>query len=142
MAFNVLVVDDSEVMRAMVVKTLRLSGVPLGDLHQAGNGADGLRVLDEQWIDLALIDINMPVMRGEEMIERIRANPTTADLPIVVVSTEGSETRIAQLREEGVEFVHKPFTPETLRATVLRIMGVNDGDYAGNVTLSGGGCDF
>jgi len=142
MAFNVLVVDDSEVMRAMVVKTLRLSGIPLGEVHHAGNGADGLVVLENHWIDLALVDINMPVMRGEEMIERIRDNPATADLPIVVVSTESSEARIAQLRARGVEFVHKPFTPEALRATVLRITGINDDDQSCNIALSSGGCDF
>jgi two-component system, chemotaxis family, chemotaxis protein CheY len=142
MAFNVLVVDDSEVMRAMVLKTLRLSGVPLGEVHQAGNGLEGLQLLDTNWIDLALVDINMPVMRGEEMIDRIRANPATADLPVVVVSTERSEARIAELREKGVEFVHKPFTPEALRATVLRITGIDDDDFTGDVALPGGGYDF
>ena len=69
---NVLVVDDSAVMRAMVIKSLRLSGLPLNAVHEAGNGEEALQVLDAQWIDLALVDINMPVMNGEELLTRVR----------------------------------------------------------------------
>jgi two-component system, chemotaxis family, chemotaxis protein CheY len=123
MALNVLVVDDSAVMRAMIIKTLQLSGVELGEVHQAGNGQNGLDILNENWIDLALIDINMPVMNGEQMIEKIRANPETRDLAIIVVSTESSETRIEMLLERGVQFIHKPFTPETLREKILDTIG-------------------
>lgn len=70
MALNVLVVDNSMVMRTMIIKTLRLSGLELGDIHQAANGQEGLQVLENNWIDLALVDINMPVISGEEMIDR------------------------------------------------------------------------
>lgn len=125
MFFNVLVVDDSAVMRAMIVRTLRLSGVPLGEVHEAGNGREALDVLGASWVDLMLLDINMPVMDGEEVLDRLRADPETADLKIVVVSTEGSEARLKRLAEKGVAFVHKPFTPEMLRATILRITGID-----------------
>ena len=123
MAFNVLVVDDSTVMRAMVIKTLNMSGLPIGEIRQASDGAEALRLLDEQWIDLALIDLNMPIMTGEELLDRVRQNPETADLAVVVVSTESSSTRIAALREKGAGFVHKPFNPVALRAEVLRVTG-------------------
>jgi two-component system, chemotaxis family, chemotaxis protein CheY len=142
MALNVLVVDDSAVMRAMVIKTLRLSGLPLNAIHEAGNGAEALQVLDEQWVDLALVDINMPVMNGEELLTRIRQNPDTADLPIVVVSTAGSETRIHAIREHGAEFVHKPFSPEELRETILHITGVSDEQLMADGTVTGSGPDF
>ena len=85
----------------------------------------GLAVLQEQWIDLALVDINMPVMNGEEMIEQVRANPAWADLPIVVISTEGSQTRIEHLEQRGAKFVHKPFAPEIIREVVREITGVS-----------------
>ena len=98
MAVNVLIVDDSAVMRAMILKTLQMSGLPLGEIHQAGNGQEGLDALDQHWIDLALVDINMPVMNGEEMIDRMRENPDTKDIRVVVISTEGSETRIKRLQ--------------------------------------------
>lgn len=142
MNFNVLVVDDSEVMRAMVARVLRLSGLPLGEVFQAGDGASGLRILAEQWVDLALIDINMPVMSGEEMLERVRADPETRDLGVVVVSTESSDTRIERLRALGAAFVHKPFTPETLREAILDVTGVSDEQLAGHTLAEGGEYDF
>ncbi|HEX30388.1 TPA: response regulator, partial [Candidatus Poribacteria bacterium] len=66
MALNILVVDDSSVMRSIIIKTLHLCGLPLGEIYQAVNGLEGLQALEENWIDLALVDINMPVMDGEE----------------------------------------------------------------------------
>jgi len=142
MALNILIVDDSSVMRAIIIKTLRLSQLPLGEVHEATNGQEALKVLDGNWIDLALVDINMPVMTGEEMIDRLRQNPETADLPVIVVSTEGSETRRQVLMEKGAGFVHKPFTPETLRDAIVRTLGGLDDQKAGDGTLQGGYSDL
>ncbi len=130
MALNILVVDDSSVMRSIIIKSLRLSQLPLGEVHEATNGQEALRVLEGNWVDLALVDINMPVMNGEEMVSRMRQNPATADLPVIVVSTEGSDTRKEGLKRKGAEFVHKPFTPETLRDVVLKTLGGLDGQKA------------
>ncbi|MBM4278951.1 MAG: response regulator [Deltaproteobacteria bacterium] len=135
MALNILLVDDSSVMRAIIIKTLRLSQLPLGEIHEASNGQEALKVLDGNWIDLALVDINMPVMNGEEMINKLRQNPATADLPVIIVSTESSETRKEELIQKGAGFVHKPFTPETLRDAVLRTLGGLDEQKAGDRTL-------
>jgi two-component system, chemotaxis family, chemotaxis protein CheY len=142
MNFNVLVVDDSQVMRAMVIRSLRLTGLPLGEVHQAGNGAEGLAMLDENWVDLAFVDVNMPVMDGQTMIERVRQQPATADLAVVVISTESSESRIEYLKGLGAAFVHKPFTPETLRETVLQITGVSHEQLGGELAAAGGEFDF
>jgi two-component system, chemotaxis family, chemotaxis protein CheY len=128
MSLNVLVVDDSAVMRAIIIKTLRLSGLPIGEVHQAANGREGLQALDSNWIDLALVDINMPEMNGEEMLDAVRMNPNTISLPVVVVSTEGSDTRIEMLHQKGAEFVHKPFAPEILRDTITSMTGVTNSD--------------
>jgi len=127
MSLNVLIVDDSAVMRSMVQKTLRMSGVELGEVLQAGNGQEALALLEKHWVDLALVDINMPVMNGEELIEHIRRRPETADLPVIVISTEGSETRIERLHQKGAAFVHKPFTPEMIEQIVQRVLEVNHG---------------
>ena len=123
MAINVLVVDDSTVVRTMILKTLRACGYDLGEAYQAANGQLGLEELSQHWIDLAFVDINMPVMNGEEMINKVRENPVWADLPIIVVSTEGSETRIERLQQKGAYFVHKPFSPEAVREVVDKIIG-------------------
>ena len=123
MAFNVLVVDDSGVMRAMIIKTMKMSGIELGEVHQAANGAEGLDALKNNWIDFVIVDINMPVMNGEEMIDRMLADPEIKNTPKIVISTEGSEERIERLREKGAEFIHKPFSPEIIRDTILAITG-------------------
>ena len=142
MSFNILVVDDSAVMRAMIIRILRLTGLSLGEVYEAPNGREGLRVLDEKWVDLALVDINMPVMNGEEMIDSIRSNKTMADLPIIVVSTESNMERVESIRKKNVEFVHKPFTPEVLRKTVLQLTGVSNEQLSREDSLSEGGPDF
>jgi two-component system chemotaxis response regulator CheY len=126
MSVNILIVDDSSVMRSMILKTLKMCGVPLGEVYQAANGEEGLAALHENWIDLVLLDINMPVMNGEEMVERMQADPELADIATVVVSTESSENRIQRLKEKGVSFVHKPFTPEEIRDKIQDVLGLQD----------------
>ena len=123
MAVNVLIVDDSAVMRSMILKTLNLSGLQLGEIHQAANGREGLETLERQWIDLVIADINMPVMTGEEMIEHMQSNPNLKTIPTIVISTEGSQTRIDRLQGKGVRFIHKPFSPEMIRDTVKDVLG-------------------
>ena len=126
MSLNVLVVDDSAVVRAMIIKMLKMSGVSIDQVFQGANGQEGLDVLESNWIDLVLVDINMPVMNGEEMIDHVRDQAEWADLPIVVVSTEGSKTRIDRLIDKGVHFVHKPFTPEMICQIIQTITGICD----------------
>lgn len=142
MAFNVLIVDDSTAMRSIIIKTLRMSGVPLGEIYQAGNGQEGLQAIEENWVDLALVDLNMPTMGGEEMINQLREQDETASLPIVVISTESSDTRIASLRAKGAGFIHKPFKPEELREQIICVTGVTDESFDEDSTFSGGGVDF
>ena len=126
MSLKILVVDDSSVMRSMIIKTLKLSGVSYNEIYQAGNGKEGLEVLEENWVDLALIDINMPIMNGEEMIDRIKENPELSNMVIIVVSTESSETRIDKLLAKEAKFIHKPFTPESLKECILNSIGAED----------------
>jgi two-component system, chemotaxis family, chemotaxis protein CheY len=142
MSYNVLVVDDSAVMRGMIIKSLRLSGLPVEEIYQAGNGADGLRAIAEHRVDLALVDINMPVMNGEEMVERVRGNPATAGLPIIVVSTESSESRIESFESRGARFIHKPFDPAAFRAVVRDLTGGESDEQFEDCDLPDGGGDF
>ena len=68
MAYNVLVVDDSETIRAVLVRTLKITGVEINEIFQAENGAKALEVIDQNWIDIVFADINMPVMNGIEFV--------------------------------------------------------------------------
>jgi two-component system chemotaxis response regulator CheY len=124
MPIDVLIVDDSGVMRAMIAKALEMAQLPLGTIHQAGNGVEALEVLDREPVDLAMVDINMPVMGGEELIERMQEIPKLAKVPVIVISTEASDTRISQLEDRGVKFIHKPFTAEQIRDVVSVVTGI------------------
>jgi two-component system, chemotaxis family, chemotaxis protein CheY len=127
MAYNILVVDDSKTVRRMITKTLGMAGIPLNELYQAENGREGLEVLAANWIDLVLTDINMPEMDGVEMIEHMSDDGMLKTVPVVVVSTEGSETRIEELKQKGIRgYVRKPFTPEAIKDVVEEILGGQD----------------
>lgn len=123
---NVLVVDDSSVARAMIVKTLRISELPLSEVLEATNGQEALEAIEEHWIDLVLADINMPVMSGDEMVDRIKDNPGWSDMAIIVISTDGNRPRIEKLVHQGVKFLRKPFTPETLRDVVAEMLEISN----------------
>lgn len=127
MAYNVLIVDDSSFMRTMIIRNLKLCGLDLGAIHEAANGEEGLKVLSGKSIDFALVDIHMPVMNGEEMLEKARKDPATVNLPIIFVSSDSSSSRIELLLQKGAAFIHKPFNPEALRETILTITGEENG---------------
>ena len=93
-------------------------------------------------MDLAVVDLTMPVMGGEEMIDKIRQNAKMVDFPLIVVSSEGSDTRMERLRKKEVRFLQKPVTPEALRDTIVNVTGVSDEQYAGEGTLQSSGPDF
>jgi two-component system chemotaxis response regulator CheY len=129
MALNVLVVDDSVGMRSILIKTLRLTDLDLGEVSEAGNGVEALEILRGSWVDLAMVDINMPVMNGEELIDAIRKDEALKDLPILIVSSESSMERIELLMRKETGFVHKPFSPESLRDAILETAGKTRGTH-------------
>lgn len=124
MSINVLLIDDSAVMRAMVLKSLQMTGVPLGAVHQAANGVDGLAILRQHWVDLVMLDISMPFLRGDEMLEQMRADSDLAAVSVIVISSERGTERVARMQELGAVHLPKPFTPEQLRDVVREITGV------------------
>lgn len=122
MTYNILIVDDSVIMRAMIARTLRLSGMPLGELFHAGDGRAGAALVRQHRIDLVVTDLNMPVMDGDAMIDELRADPHTADLPVVVVSSDASESRRERLTARNIPFVQKPFARELLSDIILKTL--------------------
>ena len=126
MAVNILIVDDSKVVRTVIEKTLKLAEVPVGQVHHAANGREALNILADQWVDLIFADINMPVMNGVEMIEKLAADGVLQSIPVVVISTEGSTTRVEQLKQKGVTaYLRKPFRAEQLRDIVNDVLGLS-----------------
>lgn len=127
MSLNVLIVDDSITIRSVMEKTLHLAGVQTNVVHHAANGKEALDILGKEWIDLIFADINMPVMNGVEMIEKMSHDGLLKTIPVVVVSTEGSQTRIEQLKDKGVTaYIRKPFQPEDFKAIVEDLTGLSN----------------
>jgi len=124
MAFNVLIVDDSLPMRSVIKKTIKVSGFEVGKMFDAANGKEALRILREEWLDLVLTDYNMPAMNGLELLVEMKRDELLMSIPVIMVTTEGSEQRIKEVMEEGAaEYIKKPFTPEEIRSKLNRIMG-------------------
>lgn len=124
MAYNILIVDDSAIVRAVIERTLKICGTDIGIVFKAGNGKEALSILGENWIDIVFADINMPEMNGVEMVEKMSCAGLLNTIPVVIVSTERSVTRIAELKEKGVKaYLNKPFTPENIKEVVDCLLG-------------------
>ena len=124
MSYNVLLVDDSSIVRKVLKKTFALAGVPIGTMVEAENGRIALDKLKEGWIDVVFLDINMPVMNGIEFVRTIRATDDYKNLPVVIVSTEGAQDRIDELKAAGIRhYLRKPVSPEQLAETIEEVLG-------------------
>ncbi|MEW6234413.1 MAG: response regulator [Candidatus Omnitrophota bacterium] len=124
MSLSILVVDDSRVVHAVIAKTLEMAEIPVKKIFDAMNGKEALDILRSNPIDLVFSDIHMPIMDGVEMIENMWADDQLKKIPVVVVSSEGSQTRVKELVNFGVKsYIRKPFTPEMIREVVDKVMG-------------------
>jgi two-component system chemotaxis response regulator CheY len=104
---RILIVEDSPTMRQLLSFALkRLKDV---DIVEAQDGMDGLRKLTGDHFDLALVDINMPVMDGLKLISLIRGEESLKAMPIIVITTEGArEDRERALALGADEYLTKP----------------------------------
>ncbi len=122
---TVVIIDDSSVARTVVARSLNLSGLHIARVLEASDGESGLEILRTEEVSLAMVDLNMPKLGGMELLEQVRADERMRRIPILVVSTEGSDTRIAQVHALKAGFLRKPFQPEALieevRATLARV---------------------
>lgn len=126
MALNILIVDDSPVMRAFIRRVVDLTGLDVGTYCEAGDGEEALKLLRERWMDLVLTDINMPRMNGEEFVRQLESDELLRTIPVIVVSTDSSQNRVQQMLALGAKgYVTKPFLPEVLRDEVEKVLGVS-----------------
>ena len=122
-AIRALIIDDSSVMRKIVERSLRQAGVPLSQVLEAGNGADALNLLRSQEVDLILSDINMPVMDGLTFVRELRKEGLAAAVPVVMITTEGSESQVVQAVSSGARgYIRKPFTAEQVKEHIIAIL--------------------
>jgi two-component system chemotaxis response regulator CheY len=123
MAFNILIVDDSETMRTVIKRTVGMTGIGVGELLEAGNGKEAMAILADAWIDVVLSDINMPEMGGIELLKKMKEDPVLQNIPVIFISTESSHARMDEAKELGVAaYVKKPFTPEKIKEVMLDVL--------------------
>ena len=123
MSISALIVDDSSVMRKIVERLLRQAGLDLAHVYEAGNGVEALGILKENRVDLILCDINMPVMNGLEFIKQLPELENAKGVPVVMITTEGSESHVVQALSCGAKgYIRKPFTPEQVKENVLTLL--------------------
>jgi adenylate cyclase len=113
---RLLVVDDNKVNRLLLIRSLEMQG------HRAvgaENGRVALEMLEHERFDLVLLDINMPEMDGFQVLERLLANPTLRDLPVIVTSSvEGMDSVVRCIELGAEDYLHKPVNPVLLKARV------------------------
>ncbi|MGB8885554.1 MAG: response regulator [Candidatus Korobacteraceae bacterium] len=118
-----LIVDDSSVMRKIVARALQQGGVSLGQILEAGNGLEALEILRREKVDLVLSDINMPVMNGLEFVRQLRSVENAQGIPVVMITTEGSESHVMEAISCGARgYIRKPFTPDQMKQHVLPLL--------------------
>jgi two-component system chemotaxis response regulator CheY len=120
---RVLIVDDSAVMRKIVERCLRQAGLELKEVIEAGNGIEGLAAVQQGSMDLILSDINMPAMDGLEFLEGLRSLDNAKGTPVVMITTEGSESRVVEALSAGARgYIRKPFTADQVRERVSPLL--------------------
>lgn len=123
MSFTLLIVDDSATTRALIRRTVQISGLVVERILEAGDGKEALKVSAAESVDLILTDLNMPVMGGAALTQAILADPATKDIPVVVVSADPNPAHRKALEDIGVRgFIKKPFTPEQIRDVLESVM--------------------
>ena len=107
-----MVVDDSAVIRKVVIRALSQTGLNLAEVHQAGDGNEALTLLRSRRIDLVLSDINMPNMDGIALLESMQKEAVLAAIPVIMITTEGSQSKVMDAAKLGA----KGTSAQTIRA--------------------------
>jgi len=123
MSLDVLIVDDSAAIRKILHRVLVQADVPLGKVHEANDGLEALEKLKVEKVGLILSDINMPNMDGIELLGKLKNDDDFKTVPIVMVTTEGSQAKVMQALQLGaVGYVRKPFTAEQIKEKLAGII--------------------
>jgi two-component system chemotaxis response regulator CheY len=100
------------------------SGFKVSKLFEASNGREALDVLSKEWLDLVLIDYNMPDMNGLELVSKMQKDDLLRSIPVIMTTVEGSQKRVKEFIESGAtDYIKKPFTPEETREKLNKILG-------------------
>ena len=120
---DVLIVDDSAAIRKILQRVLRQTEIPICTVYEAGDGVEALETLRQQSIGLVLSDINMPNMDGLEFLTKMRAEQVWHSIPVLMVSTEGTQAKVLEAVERGASgYVRKPFTADQIKEKLVGLI--------------------
>ena len=118
---QVLLVDDSRMSRNHIHRILEAMGVE--NIHEAANGTEGVALINRHYYDLVICDYNMPKMDGEELVDYIRTHSAQPGIPILMVTSESNQSRLAAVQKAGVSAIcDKPFETATLKRFLEKLL--------------------
>jgi two-component system chemotaxis response regulator CheY len=119
MALDVLIVDDSAAIRKILTRVLAQTDLPIGDVFEAADGVEALKMLEARKVGLVLSDINMPNMDGLQFLTSMRSRAEWNGIPVIMITTEGSQTKVLEAVQLGAQgYVRKPFTAEQIKEKI------------------------
>ncbi|HZV12190.1 MAG TPA: response regulator [Candidatus Kapabacteria bacterium] len=117
---KILVVDDEQLIQQLISFKLRSAG---HNILLASNGEEAIALAEEQLPDLIIMDVTMPVLSGVETLARLKSDPRTVAIPVIMLTGYSAEKSIAEGLELGAEdYITKPFSPSELAARVEIIL--------------------
>lgn len=123
---NVLLIDDSMVIRKMLRRVLGECNLDVKDIYEAGDGSAALKVLEASPVQLILCDVNMPVMNGMEFLENMQKNPAWKGIPVIMVTTEGGMDNVMKAVQLGAKgYIHKPFTTDEVKQKLQQCLNMS-----------------
>ncbi len=123
MPVDVLIVDDSAAIRKILVRVLAQANLGVGKVFEAADGREALDAVKQQPVGLILSDINMPNMDGLQFLGELRANDSWKHIPVLMISTEESQTKVMEAVQLGAQgFVRKPFTADQIKEKLAGIL--------------------
>jgi len=120
-SIKILIVDDSITIRRIITNALKTVGFT--DTIEASNGKEALEKLTSGKVDFIITDWNMPEMNGLDLIKEVRANPVHSSMPILMITTRGTEHDVVEALQAKVNsYIMKPFTPQELKEKIEGIL--------------------
>ena len=120
---DILVVDDSAAIRKILQRVLRQTGMFIGAIYEAGDGQEALDLLKVHPVRMILTDINMPKMDGLQLLAAVKAAPEWSDIPVVMITTEGGESKVGEaVRLGAAGYVRKPFTADQIKEKLAGVL--------------------
>jgi two-component system chemotaxis response regulator CheY len=120
---DVLIVDDSAAIRKILQRVLRQTDLPLGEIHEAGDGTEAVEILKKRSFGLVLSDINMPQMDGLQLLARVKEMEHMRNVPVIMITTEGGQGKVMEAVQLGATgYVRKPFTADQIKEKLAGLL--------------------